>query len=263
MGVPIASAHHEHGHGQHEIDLKDLDPLGAADALTTMRTVARHVAAGMGLNATFMPKPGETLAGSGLHVYLRFPKTESDGQADAEEIDENALFAIGGLIAHAPAFTAVCNPTVNSYKRIVAAFDAPIYASWSFRSPNSLVRVPEGIDYGKVLEVRSPDPSCNPYLALAVIFASAADGIRKHLLAGEPLEGSTYELNERERSQRRIEKLPRSLRQAIDELEKDSLVKNALGDHLYRAFRDVKYDEYERYRRAVHPWEREAYLKTF
>ncbi len=263
MGVPVASAHHEHGAGQHEIDLRDLDPLSAADALTTMRTVARHVAAGMGLNATFMPKPGETLAGSGVHVYLRFPDNGDSEPTPEEEIDENALFAIGGLIAHAPAFTAICNPTVNSYKRIVAAFDAPIYASWSYRSPNSLVRVPEGLDYGKVLEIRSPDPACNPYLALAVLFASAADGIRKHLLAGEPLEGSTYELNERERTQRRIEKLPRSLRQALDELEKDSLVKNALGDHLYRAFRDVKYDEYERYRRAVHPWEREAYLRTF
>ena len=157
----------------------------------------------------------------------------------------------------------MCNPTVNSYKRIVAAFDAPIYASWSHRSPNSLVRVPEGAGYGRVLEIRSPDPSCNPYLALAVLLASAADGIRHRMLPGEALEGSTYELGERERSQRRIEKLPRSLRQATDQLEKDAVVKAALGDHLYAAFRDVKYDEYERYRRAVHPWERDAYLRTF
>jgi glutamine synthetase len=262
MGIAIASAHHEHGRGQHEIDLKDLDALAAADALTTMRTVARHVAAGMGLHATFMPKPAETLAGSGFHVYFKFPQPEGE-EPESEDIDERTLFAIGGLIAHAPAFTAVCNPTVNSYKRIVAAFDAPIYASWSHRSPNSLVRLPEGADYGKELEIRSPDPSCNPYLALAVLLASAADGIRKHTLPGEPLEGSTYELNERDRSERRIAKLPKSLRQATDELEKDAVVKGALGDHLYGAFRDVKYEEYERYRRAVHPWERDAYLRTF
>jgi glutamine synthetase len=251
MGLSTASAHHEHGAGQHEIDFKETYPLAAADALMTMRSVARQVAARHGLHATFMPKPRETLAGSGVHIYFDFAS------------DEETLFAIGGLLAHAPAFTAICNPTVNSYKRLVAAWDAPISASWSRHSADSLVRVPA--QQGKLarIELRSADPSCNPYLAPAVLLASMAHGVREHTLPGDPLTGSTYELSERERAERRIRTLPTSLRQALDELDKDAIVRAALGDHIYHAFRSAKRAEYEKYRRAVHPWEREAYLRVY
>jgi glutamine synthetase len=232
--------------------------------LVTLRTVAKHVAARHGLHATFMPKPAEHLAGSGVHVYFSFPKDSSDDDGiDEDDLGESALFAIGGLLAHAPAFTAICNPTVNSYKRLVAAWDAPIYTVWSHRSANSLVRVPSPEDARARIEVRSADPSCNPYLAMSVLLASAANGIRSHALPGDPLTGSTYELNERERDKRRIKTLPKSLRQALVELEKDVVVRAALGDHIYHAFRDAKVAEYERYRRAVHPWEREAYLRVY
>jgi glutamine synthetase len=232
--------------------------------LITLRTVAKHVAARHGLHATFMPKPAEHLAGSGVHVYFSFPKDSSDDDGiDEDDLGESALFAIGGLLAHAPAFTAICNPTVNSYKRLVAAWDAPIYTVWSHRSANSLVRVPSREDARARIEVRSADPSCNPYLAMSVLLASAANGIRSHALPGDPLTGSTYELNERERDKRRIKTLPKSLRQALVELEKDVVVRAALGDHIYHAFRDAKVAEYERYRRAVHPWEREAYLRVY
>jgi glutamine synthetase len=253
MGVPIASAHHEHGAGQHEVDLGHDDPLAAADHVLTLRTIAKHVAAGFDLDATFMPKPLEEHAGSGLHVDFRL----------SEDSDEaSALYVVGGLLAHAPAATAICNPTVNSYKRLVAAWDAPIYTVWSERSANALVRVPPGQVPPRV-EMRSPDPACNPYLALAVLIGAAADGIAHETLPGPPLTGSTYDLGERQRRERGIGMLPKSLRQAIAELDADPVVRAVLGDHLYHAFRDAKLEEYERYRRAVHPWERERYLRLY
>ena len=265
MGLGIASAHHEHVAGQHEIDIKEAGLLAAADALITIRTVAKHVAARHGLHATFMAKPSEALAGSGVHVYFTLPAVpaDADGGAEPGELPEDALFAIGGLLEHAPAFTAICNPTVNSYKRLVAAWDAPIYTVWSYRSANSLVRVPAPEDGRARIEVRSADPPCNPYLAMAVLLASIAQGVRAHALPGDPLTGSTYDLNERERERRRIRTLPKSLRQALLELDRDLVVRGALGDHIYHAFRDAKFAEYETYRRAVHPWERAAYLRVY
>ena len=264
MGVAVASAHHEHGAGQHEVDIKERSLLGTADGLITIRTVAKHIAARHGLHATFMPKPTEALAGSGVHVYFSTPQAAGDGPPLEEgELSEETLFAIGGLLEHAPAFTAICNPTVNSYKRLVAAWDAPIYTVWSHRSANSLVRVPSPEDNRARIEVRSADPTCNPYLAMAVLLASMAHGIRSHTLPGDALTGSTYDLNERERERRRIRTLPKSLRQALLELDKDPVVRGALGDHVYHAFRDAKFAEYERYRRAVHPWEREAYFRVY
>lgn len=253
MGIAVASAHHEIGAGQHEIDLAFADPLRAADNVLTLRTVAKHVAAGFGLDATFMPKPVETSAGSGLHVeFLLGP--------DADE--ETMLYVVGGLMEHAGATTAICNSTVNSYKRLVAAWDAPIYGVWSERSVNALVRVPPA-RRPRQIEMRSPDPACNPYLALAVLLGAATDGVTRSLLPGSPLSGSTYDLSERDRHERGIRTLPKSLRQAITELDNDPVVRASLGDHLYHAFRDAKLAEYEQYRRAVHPWEHRAYLRLY
>ena len=252
MGVAIASSHHEHGPGQHEIDFPHIDPLAAADGLLTLRTIAKHVAAARGLEATFMPKPIEDRAGSGLHVNFRV----------SPEQQPEMLYMIGGLLAHAPALTAVCNSTVNSYKRLVNAWDAPIYAVWSERSANALVRVPPQ-EQPPQIEMRSPDAAGNPYLSLAVLLRSLADGVEQHRLPGDPLVGSTYDLSERERHERGIGTLPKSLRQAITELDGDPVVRAALGDHIYHAFRDAKLAEYERYRRAVHPWEHRAYLRLY
>ena len=251
MGVSVASSHHEHSPGQHEIDFPHSDPLAAADALLTLRSIAKHVAAARGLEATFMPKPLEDRAGSGLHVNFR---VSSDQQPEM-------LYMIGGLLAHAGALTAVCNSTVNSYKRLVNAWDAPIYTVWSERSANALVRVPR--QDPPQLEMRSPDAAGNPYLSLAVLLGALADGVDQHRLPGDPLTGSTYELAERERHERGIGTLPKSLRQAISELDNDPVIRAALGDHIYHAFRDAKLEEYERYRRAVHPWEHRAYLRLY
>ncbi len=252
MGVAIASSHHEHGPGQHEIDFPHSDPLAAADALLTLRSIAKHVAAARGLEATFMPKPLEDHAGSGLHVNFRV----------SSEQKPEMLYMIGGLLTHAPALTAVCNSTVNSYKRLVDAWDAPIYTVWSERSANALVRVPPN-EQPPQLEMRSPDAAGNPYLSLAVLLGALADGVEQHRLPGDPLVGSTYDLPERERHERGIGTLPKSLRQAITELDGDPIVRAALGDHIYHAFRDAKLAEYERYRRAVHPWEHRAYLRLY
>ena len=251
MGVSVASSHHEHSPGQHEIDFPHSDPLAAAAALLTLRSIAKHVAAARGLEATFMPKPLEDRAGSGLHVNFRV----------SSEQQPEMLYMIGGLLAHAGALTAVCNSTVNSYKRLVNAWDAPIYTVWSERSANALVRVPR--QDPPQLEMRSPDAAGNPYLSLAVLLGALADGIDQHRLPGDPLTGSTYELAERERHERGIGTLPKSLRQAISELDNDPVIRAALGDHIYHAFRDAKLEEYERYRRAVHPWEHRAYLRLY
>ena len=253
MGIRVASAHHEHGAGQHEIDLAYDDPLAAADNVLTLRTIAKHIAAQFGLDATFMPKPAEDRAGSGLHVEFLL----------GENVDEETmLYVVGGLLAHAPATTAICNPTVNSYKRLVAAWDAPIYTVWSERSANALGRVPAS-ERPCHIEMRSPDPACNPYLALAVLLGAAVDGIVRTTLPGHAFSGSTYALTERDRHERGIGTLPKSLRQAITELDNDAVVRSALGDHLYHAFRDAKLAEYEQYRRAVHPWEHRAYLRLY
>ena len=254
MGIPLSSAHHEHGAGQHELDLTAGTVLATADRLVTVRGVVKRIAERHGLHATFMPKPLEDQAGSGLHIYFAL--------GDVDEVVR--LHAVAGLLEHAAGFTAICNPTVNSYKRLVAAWDAPVYTVWSQRSANALVRVPPALrDEPPLLEVRSPDAACNPYLAMAVLVEALADGIRTRSLPGDPFTGSTYELSERFRAEHGIRQLPKSLRQALAALDDDLVIRGALGDHIYHAFRDAKLAEYERYRRAVHPWEREAYLRTF
>src|SRR5579875_610831 len=254
MGIPVSSAHHEHGGGQHELDLAAAGVLSTADRLMAVRGTVRRIAQRHDLHATFMPKPLETSAGSGLHIYFAL------GDVD----DVVRLHAVAGLLEHAPGFTAICNPTVNSYKRLVAAWDAPVYTVWSHKSANALVRVPPSFDgEPPLIEVRSPDAACNPYLAMAVLVEALADGIRSRNLPGDPFTGSTYDLSDRYRQEHGITMLPRSLRQAITALDADPVIRGALGDHLYHAFRDAKLAEYERYRRAVHPWERDEYLRTF
>ena len=253
MGISVSAAHHEHGAGQHELDLTSGSALGTADRLITVRGAVKQIAIRHNVHATFMPKPLANEAGNGLHVYFEL--------GDVDEVIR--LHAIAGLLDHAPGFTAVCNPTVNSYKRLISAWDAPVYTVWSQRSANALVRVPPPLDGHPVIEVRSPDAACNPYLALAALVEAAADGIRSRTLPGDPFTGSTYDLREKYRKEHGIRTLPKSLAEAIDALDADLVMRGALGDHIYHAFRDAKLAEFERYRRAVHPWELEQYLRTF
>ncbi|HVA38540.1 MAG TPA: type I glutamate--ammonia ligase [Candidatus Dormibacteraeota bacterium] len=263
MGFHVASAHHEHGPGQHEIDFKSADMLTTADNVVTLRNVVRHIAMERDLHATFMPKPLGDGAGSALHIEFTLREGERNAFADESGdrgLSPTALFFIGGLLAHAPAITAIANPTVNSYKRLVPFWDAPVLTVWSERSANSMIRIPSGRGDATSIELRSPDSSCNPYLTLAVVLAAGLDGIRNESLPGQPFSGSSYDLSERQRSERGIRELPFSLREALVELDRDPVVRGALGDHIYHAFREAKAAEYERYRRAVHPWELDAYL---
>ena len=300
MGIAVAAAHHEHAKGQHEIDIAETNVLAAADQLFTLRIIAKQIAAKFGMHATFMPKPLENSAGSGLHFYFHWgtdraaevlpprvaadiaapdPEIDAAIYAHDEELDRDAqelqaflydrrdepderLYGVGGLLAHALACTAICNPLVNSYKRLVTAWDAPVYTVWSHRSANALVRVPHDSTTTR-LEMRSPDPACNPYLALGVLIASIVDGFRSKHLPGDPLVGNTYGLTDDEKVERGIRHLPKSLRQALIELSNDTVIRNALGDHIYHAFHDAKIREYEAYRRAVHPWERKTYLRRY
>lgn len=263
MGFHIASAHHEHGPGQHEIDFRSADVLTTADNVITLRNVVKHIALERDLHATFMPKPLGDGAGSALHVEFTVREGERNAFADdsgERGLSPTALYFIGGLLAHAPAITAIANPTVNSYKRLVPFWDAPVLTVWSERSANSMIRIPSERGDSTRIELRSPDASCNPYLTLAVVVSAGLDGIRNELLPGQPLAGSTYQLSERVRAERGIRELPHSLREALVELDKDAVIRGALGDHIYHAFHEAKTAEYERYRRAVHPWELEEYL---
>ena len=263
MGIRIAATHHEVSPGQHEIDLAPMDMLALADAVATARVVVKTVAARHGLNATFMPKPLLDRDGSGLHVaqYLSADGVNAFHAAgDPYGLSEVGLAYVGGLLAHARGLTAITNPTVNSYKRLVPGYDAPAYVTWSQRAKSSLVRVPLERGGDVRVELRSPDPSCNPYLAFACIVKAGLDGVRRKLVPGDPTDVSVAALPEDERSALGVEQLPASLQEAVSALDADAVVRSALGDHSYHRFREAKLAEWEAYRTQVHPWELDAYL---
>jgi glutamine synthetase len=263
MGVRVAATHHEVSPGQHEIDLASTDMLALADAVATARVVVKTVAARHGLLATFMPKPLLLREGSGLHVSQYLSVDGSNAfQAIGEpfNLSEAGLAYVGGLLAHARGFTAITNPTVNSYKRLVPGYDAPSFVSWSQRAKSSLVRVPLERGGDVLVELRSPDPSCNPYLAFACVVKSGLDGVKRKLVPGDPAEVNVSTLSDDERTSLGIDQLPASLQEAVLALDADAVVRSALGDHSYHRFREAKLAEWEAYRTQVHPWELEAYL---
>jgi glutamine synthetase len=263
MGIRVEATHHEVSPGQHEIDLASTDMLSLADAVATARVVAKTVAARHGLHATFMPKPLLHRDGSGLHVSQYFSIDGSNAFAATGEpfnLSETGLAYVGGLLDHARGFTAITNPTVNSYKRLVPGYDAPSYVSWSLRAKSSLVRVTAERSGEARVELRSPDPSCNPYLAFACIVKSGLDGVRRKLVPGDPVDVNASTISDEERANLGIEQLPASLQEAVAALDADAVVRSALGDHSYHRFREAKLAEWEAYRTQVHPWELEAYL---
>ncbi|MDQ6766890.1 MAG: type I glutamate--ammonia ligase [Candidatus Eremiobacteraeota bacterium] len=264
MGIRVEATHHEVSHGQHEIDLSATDMLTLADAIATARVVVKAVAARHHLHATFMPKPFANQDGSGLHIaqYLQREERNAFFEPAAANggLSETGLAYIGGLLRHARGFTLVTNPTVNSYKRLVPGYDAPSYVYWSQRAKSALVRVPAQSGSDVRVELRSPDPSCNPYLALACILKSGIDGVRHKLVPGDPVELTAAALAEDERTQLGIEQLPASLHEAVFALDGDAVVRAALGDHSYQRLHEAKLAEWEAYRTQVHPWEVEAYL---
>lgn len=266
MGFEIEASHHEVAPGQHEIDFKYSDALSTGDSLMTFRFVVRTVAQRHGLHASFMPKPIFGINGSGMHTHISLFKGDENIFFDPKgeyELSKEALSFIAGLLEHAPAFTAITNPTVNSYKRLVPGYEAPVYIAWSQRNRSPLVRIPSRRGLGTRVELRSPDPSCNPYLALAVMLKAGLDGIKRGLTPPAPEDRNIYAMTTEERVNRSIFSLPANLEEAIKGLGNDPVILEAIGEHVWDRFSTAKMMEWDSYRTAVHPWEVDRYLAKF
>ena len=290
MGVEVDGAHHEGAHGQHEIDLREAPALETADRVVTLRHVVKHVARQFGLVASFMPKPVFGQNGSGMHTQLAFfraggganafdaafdaaldaaggapdgPNGEAGGGAGGYGLSRTALHAVGGLLRHARGMCAVTNPLVNSYKRLVPGFEAPVHVAWSLTVRTPMVRVPERRGAATRLEVRTPDPAANPYLALAVLVAAALDGVAANAEWREPVTEEVDAMSYRERRRLRIDDLPHDLNEACDELERDDTVRAALGAHVTQHYLAAKRREWREYITQVTRWELDRYLALY
>lgn len=266
LGFEVEAAHHEVASAQHEIDFKYADALTTADRVATFKIVTRTVAQRHGLHATFMPKPIFGINGSGMHTNLSLFKDGKNAFYDPNrpyQLSEDALYFIGGLLKHARSLTAITNPLVNSYKRLVPGYEAPVYIAWSAMNRTALIRVPAARGMSTRLELRSPDPSCNPYLAFAVILKAGLDGIKNKTAPPESIAKNIYHMTDDERLAEGILSLPGSLKEALDEMERNPLIKEALGDHVYEHFMEAKRIEWDVYRTQVHQWELDQYLRTF
>jgi glutamine synthetase len=266
MGFEIEAAHHEVAPGQHEIDFKYDEALATADKIATFKLVVRKIASDFDLHATFMPKPIGGIAGSGMHTHqsLFHGARNCFHEPDAErELSSAALHYIGGLLAHAKGMCAVTNPLVNSYKRMRPGYEAPTNVVWSERNRSPLVRVPARRGAGTRVELRMPDPSCNPYLAFAVMIAAGLDGIRNEIDPGPPVNKHICDMSHREKRRLRIDELPEDLRDAVRSMRKDPLIREVLGDHIYNHFVEAKLAAWDDHSAAVHPWEVERYLARY
>ena len=266
MGIEVEYSHHEVAPSQHEIDLRYTDALTMADSAMTYRLVVKEIALKHGVYATFMPKPIFGENGSGMHVHQSLFKGERNAffdPADAYHLSETARHYIAGLLKHAREITLITNQWVNSYKRLVPGYEAPVYPSWALRNRSDLVRVPvykPGKENATRVEYRSPDPACNPYLAFAVMLAAGLDGIEQEYELREPVERNVYEMTQTERDEMGIGTLPENLYEAIQLAEESELLKKALGDHVFTNLIESKHIEWERYRAQVTEYELEQYL---
>lgn len=267
MGFEVEAAHHEVAPGQHEIDFKYADAVTTADNIITFKFVVKKVARDHSLHATFMPKPIVGENGSGMHTHQSlFDRQGSNAFYDPDgpwELSRIARAYIAGILEHARAFVAVTNPLVNSYKRLVPGYEAPVNVAWSEKNRSPLVRVPARRGVGTRCEVRVPDPACNPYLALAVMLAAGLDGMERGLECGEPVNRNIFEMSEREKRRLKIKQLPASLAEALDNLERDRVLKAALGPHIFENYLRNKREEWHRYISTVHEWEHEQYILTY
>jgi glutamine synthetase len=266
LGIGVEYSHHEVAGSQHEIDMRYTDALTMADNVMTYRLVVKQVAIQNGFYATFMPKPIFGINGSGMHVHQSLFKGEKNAFFDKDDeyhLTKVAKSYIAGLLKHAPEITAVCNQWVNSYKRLVPGYEAPVYQSWARRNRADLVRVPEykpGKEKATRIEFRSPDPACNPYLTFSVMLAAGLEGIEKGYEVPEPVEENVYEMTEEERQERGIGTLPASLLEAILLAEKSEVVRKALGEHVFNAFIKNKKIEWNQYKAQVTEYELKKYL---
>jgi len=266
MGFEIETSHHEVAPGQHEIDFKYNDALTTADAVLTFKLVVKTIAQKHGLHATFMPKPIFGINGSGMHINASLfnkGKNVFYDPNDELQLSQEAYWFIGGLMKHARSFTAITNPLVNSYKRLVPGYEAPVYIAWSAQNRSPLIRIPAARGAATRVELRCPDPACNPYLALAVILSAGLDGIENKIQPPVPVNKNIYDMSETQRFEEDIDSLPGNLKEAIDEMEKSSLVRESLGEHVFTKYVDAKNREWNDYRVRVTQWELDQYLKKY
>ncbi|MFZ5625499.1 MAG: glutamine synthetase family protein [Gemmatimonadota bacterium] len=270
MGFEVEAAHHEVAPGQHEIDFKYADALTTADNLATFRFIVRNVANRYGFVASFMPKPIQGQNGSGMHTHQSLFRLNAPAPSNAffdpateHQLSTIALQYIEGLLRHARGFCAITNPLINSYKRLVPGYEAPVNVAWSMRNRSPLVRIPDRRGLGTRCELRMPDPSVNPYLALTVQLAAGLDGIENEFECREPVNRNIFRMSHRDRRKYRIDDLPRDLWEALVQLKKDEVITAALGEHITNRFIEAKRAEIEEYNRQVTRWEIEQYLGRY
>ncbi|GGB30992.1 type I glutamate--ammonia ligase [Virgibacillus dakarensis] len=266
MGFEIEASHHEVAPGQHEIDFKYSDAVKHADDIQTFKLVVKTIARKHNLHATFMPKPLFGVNGSGMHVNMSLFQDGENKFFDPDgemQLSEVAYQFTAGIIKHATNFTAVTNPTVNSYKRLVPGYEAPCYVAWSGTNRSPLIRIPYSRGLSTRIEARSVDPSANPYMAMAVLLAAGLDGIKNELTPPTAVDRNIYVMDKEEREKNGIKDLPATLMDALEELQKDEVIVEALGEHLYEHFIEAKEIEWDMFRTTVHPWEREQYLTSY
>lgn len=263
MGFEIEQSHHEVAPAQHEIDFKYDDALTTADNVMTFKMVVKTIAKRHGLHATFMPKPKCDVSGSGMHTNMSLSRDGVNIFADPEDkngLSKEAYYFIGGLMKHIKAITFITNPLVNSYKRLVPGYEAPVYIAWSAKNRTPLIRIPTIRGNAAKVELRSPDSSANPYLALAVCLAAGLEGIREKIMPPEPIDRNLFEMSDEERAAAGIEALPGSLLEAIRAFEEDDFIKGVLGEDLSEKYVKAKTKEYADYRRQITDWEISRYL---
>ncbi|MCI6567757.1 MAG: type I glutamate--ammonia ligase [Dysosmobacter sp.] len=266
MGFEIEASHHEVAAGQHEIDFKYAPALTAADNIMTLKLAVKTLAQQNGLHATFMPKPVAGTAGSGMHVNMslfRDGKNAFYDESGDKQLSTLAYQFLAGLMEHAPGFVALTNPLVNSYKRFVPGFEAPCFIAWSAGNRSALIRVPTPRGQETRLELRCPDPSCNPYLALAACLAAGLDGIERGLTPPPETTENLFALSQAEKDARGIRRLPSTLEEAVEALERDSVITGTLGSHITEQYIQGKQREWTEYRNQITRWELEHYLITY
>lgn len=263
IGFEVEAAHHEVGDGQQEIDFRFDDALTTADRVQTFKMVVREVARKHGLYATFMAKPVEGQAGNGMHTNMSLFKDGKNVFYDKDgefHLSDTALYFLNGILEHARAITAIGNPTVNSYKRLIPGFEAPVYISWASRNRSPLVRIPDAEEINTRLEMRSADPTANPYLLLAACLTAGLNGIKEAKKPMAPITSNVFEMSEEERAKRGIKPLPSTLHNAVKAFKADPLIQEALGEHLTQSFIDSKNLEWSKYTQSVSDWERDRYM---
>jgi glutamine synthetase len=264
LGFYMEADHHEVAEGQHEIDFRYSDALTQADNVTNVKIATRRIASKYGLHASFMPKPIAGINGSGMHCNMSLADLDGNNTFDdpngEHQLSQTAHYFVGGILKHVKGFTALTNPTVNSYKRLVPGYEAPVYVAWSTANRSALVRVPAKRGPGTRIELRSPDTAANPYLAFAVMLQAGLDGVKNKITPPSTTQLNIYKLDIDERKQYGIDSLPGSLNEALFEFKKSDISRLALGEHIYDEFLKAKYAEWDSFRTYVSEWETDRYL---